>query len=105
MVLFNLLRWRRSGRLTICESWRADLADCARERNCLAQFVIAAIVSIWLYQLHRHIAGGTDLQLPLVGSINFAGVWFVPLAMLVDRRQFERGQSDRRARWTWPAVA
>ena len=44
--------------------------------------MIAAIVSVWLYQLHNDIRGGTCLQLPLLGSTISLGFWFVPLAML-----------------------
>ncbi len=48
-----------------------------------AQLVVATVIAVWLYHLHRDLPGGMDLQLPLIGQSIPLGPLFVPLAMLV----------------------
>jgi phospho-N-acetylmuramoyl-pentapeptide-transferase len=55
-----------------------------RARSKLAmQLALAAGVAIWLYSAQCDVAGGLDLQLPLIGATIPLGIWFIPLTMLV----------------------
>ena len=48
-----------------------------------AQFAVATVVAVLLYQHHVGLPDGLQLRLPLVGSGLSLGVWFVPLAVIV----------------------
>lgn len=48
-----------------------------------AQFGVALVVALLLYGVQRQMRGGTDLVVPMFGSIGELGWLFIPLAMLV----------------------
>jgi phospho-N-acetylmuramoyl-pentapeptide-transferase len=82
IVLFNLVALAAIGAADDLLKLSRQSGGLSARTKLFLQLVIAAIVSLWLYQLHNDIPGGTCLQLPLLGSTISLGFWFVPLAML-----------------------
>jgi phospho-N-acetylmuramoyl-pentapeptide-transferase len=48
-----------------------------------AQVAVAGIAAVWLYQIQCEVAGGLDLQIPLLGHSISLGPWFMLLAVVV----------------------
>ncbi len=83
VILLNLVGLAAIGAVDDLQKLSGRSVGLSARAKLAAQFVVAAVVAVWLYFLQHGVTGGTDLQIPLVGASLPLGMWFVPLAMLV----------------------
>jgi len=62
---------------------RATANGISARSKLAAQFAVAAIAAVLLYQHHAALPDGLQLRLPLVSTGFSLGLWFIPLAILV----------------------
>jgi phospho-N-acetylmuramoyl-pentapeptide-transferase len=82
IVLVNLLGLAAIGVIDDLQKLRGR-GGLRPKTKLLAQIALAAIAAIWLYQVQSSVAGGLELQIPLVGHSISLGPAFVLLAILV----------------------
>lgn len=83
ILLVNLVGLAGIGAVDDLQKLSRTKGGLRARSKLLMQAALAAGVATWLYFVQHDLAGGLDLQLPLIGTTIPLGAWFIPLTMLV----------------------
>jgi phospho-N-acetylmuramoyl-pentapeptide-transferase len=83
IILLNVMGLAAIGAVDDLKKLSGQSSGLSASTKLTAQFIVAAVVSAWLYAVHHTLPGGTNLQVPIVGITLPLGLCFVPVAMVV----------------------